>query len=202
MKKLLIMALISPLFISCSVARWDSYISPQCAESGWTEIKKSIYKCEFKCRDDKILVRSFPVETTGLFGPPLLPIIPMHIKRQTKLVFFIRSEGIDEKLLEGPLDIVVRLPNDEKAYAPIRVADLLKNSDVIREERLFQITLPLCSGPDKPCRSYLYKFDIETANIESFDIIFSSEFMGCFVPKMHYKKTKKSGYHPLVLPSE
>ncbi len=193
------MAVISSLIGSCSVARWDSYISPQCSESGWTEIEKSVYKCEYKCGDDKILVRGFPVSTTGLIGPPLLPIIPLHIKRQTKLVFFIRTEGIDEKLSERPFDIVVRLPNDQKVYAPIRVADLLKNLDAMEEERLFQIELPLCSGPDKPCRSYLYKFDIESANIESFDIIFSSEFMGCSVPKMHYKKTKKSGYHPLVL---
>jgi len=166
------------------------------------EREKSVYRCEYKCRDAKILVRSFPITTTGFIGPPLLPIIPLHIKRQTKLLFFIRSEGIDEKLPEGPFDIVVRLPNDQKAYAPIRVAEISKNSDVMREERLFQIELPLCSGPDKPCRSYLYKFDIESVNIQSFDIIFSSEFMDCLVPKMHYKKTKKSGYHPLVLPGE
>jgi hypothetical protein len=200
MKKLIIMALIASLISSCSVARWDRYISPQCVESGWTEIEKSIYKCEYKCRDDNILVRSFPVNTTGLIGPPLLPIIPLHIKRQTRLLFDIRSEGIDEKLPEAPFDIVVRLPNDQKAYAPIKVVDLLKKSDVIREERLFHIEFPLCSSPDKACRSYLYIFDIKSANIESFDIIFSSDFMGCFVPKMHYKKTKKSGYHPLVPP--
>ena len=202
--RLSIILLIIVLIPACSVFTKKEAFLPTPKSNNWTEIteENELYKFTYTCHEDSLRIREIPIRGGfGLFGIPVIPFIPIFMSEGHANLYIDIHYSSNKELLPEPIDIELNLPNQEKTFLPIDIFPVQLDFDVLEREG-FYYTNFIVAEENRIGRTYLYKFDLDKKDINTFEITFLSDYKGCLIPKLTYNRQSVFRYEPLTIPLE
>jgi hypothetical protein len=192
------------LIVGCSVLQFAEFYK-QARPVTWKilsfdEDRVYAYSTEFD--STSLRVRTLDAGSWGMFGPPLVPIIPLPrsswFSDSLTIYFDIQAMTSAESLQVQFPSIAIRLDSAIQLVSPADSFLVQASISRIRDEGLYHWEFRAFS--QKPLLNYMYKFRIKKYPRSTLEVVFLEPYFGHVIPPIKYIRTSEVHYKPILLP--